>query len=42
MLTCLDKEIIEVNPARYDLRYIKERVMKFGGMKGKITEEDLP
>ena len=42
MLTGLDKEIIEVNPARYDLRYIKERVMKFGGMKGKITEEDLP
>lgn len=42
MLTCLDKEIIEVNPARYDLRYIKERVMKFGGMKGKITKEDLP
>lgn len=42
MLTGLDKEIIEVNPARYDLRYIKERVMKFSGVKGKVSEADLP
>ena len=42
MLTGLDKEIIEVNPARYDLRYIKERVMKFAGVKGEISDSDLP
>ena len=42
MLTGLDKEIIEVNPARYDLRYIKERVMKFTGVTGDVTEKNLP
>lgn len=42
MLTNLDKEIIEVNPARYDLRYIVERVKKFSGIEGKVTEKDIP
>lgn len=41
-LTKLDKEIIEVNLARYDLRYIVERVKKFGGIKGEISEQDIP
>lgn len=42
MLTRLDKEIIEVNPARYDLRYMVERVKKFAGIKGEIKETDIP
>lgn len=42
MLTKLDKEIIEVNPARYDTRYIVERIKKFAGIKGEIKETDLP
>lgn len=42
MLTGLDKEIIEVNPARYDLRYMVERVKKFAGIKGEIKEADIP
>lgn len=42
MLTKLDKEIIEVNPARYDTRYIIERIKKFSGIEGEITKEDLP
>lgn len=42
MLTKLDKEIIEVNPARYDMRYIVERVKKFAGIEGKVTKEKLP
>lgn len=41
-LTKLDKEIIEVNPARYDVRYIIERVKKFSGIKGEITTQDIP
>jgi oleate hydratase len=42
MLTHLDKEIIEVNPTRYDIRYFIERMKKFGGIEGKITKKDLP
>ncbi len=42
MLTKLDKEIIEVNPSRYDLRYIVERVKKFSGIKGEVTENMIP
>ena len=38
----LDKDIIEVNPARFDERYAIERFKKFKGIKGKITEADLP
>lgn len=41
-LTKLDKEIIEVNPARYDVRYIIERIKKFTGIKGEIKETDIP
>ena len=41
-LTGLEKDIIEVNPARYDMRYFKERMMKFSGIKGEITDETLP
>ncbi len=38
----LDKDIIEVNPARFDMRYYIERLKKFQGIKGKFTEADLP
>jgi len=41
-LTHLDKDIIEVNPARYDVRYFVERFKKFGGINGRITKKDLP
>ena len=41
-LTELDKEIIEVNPARYDLRYIVERVKKLSGIEGDVTEKHIP
>lgn len=41
-LTHLDKDIIEVNPARYDMRYFVERFKKAGGIEGKITKKDLP
>lgn len=38
----LDKDIIEVNPSRYDIRYLLERVKRFNGIKGKISASDLP
>jgi Myosin-crossreactive antigen len=38
----LDKDVIEVNPSRYDIRYLLERVKRFNGIKGKITADDLP
>jgi oleate hydratase len=38
----LDKDIIEVNPSRFDIRYIIERAKKFNGIKGAVKEEDLP
>ena len=41
-LTGLDKEIIEVYPAQYDMRYFKQQIMKFNHIKGEITEKDLP
>ena len=41
-LTGLEKDIIEVNPAQYDMRYFKERMMKFAGIEGEITEDVLP
>ena len=41
-LTGLEKDIIEVNPAQYDMRYFKERMMKFSGIQGEITEDALP
>lgn len=42
MLTGLNKEIIEVNPSRYDIRYLVENFKKLSGIKGAITEKDLP
>lgn len=41
-LTGLDKEIIEVNPAQYDMRYFKQHIMKFNAIKGDFTAKDLP
>lgn len=41
-LTGLDKEIIEVHPSQYDMRYFVERMKKFAGIEGEITEDDLP
>ncbi len=41
-LTGLDKEIIEVNPAQYDMRYFKQQIMKFNAIKGDFTSKDLP
>lgn len=38
----LDKDIIEVYPSRYDIRYMLERMKKFAGVKGDVKEEDLP
>jgi oleate hydratase len=38
----LDKDILDVYPSKYDIRYTVERLKKFSGIKGKITEEDLP
>ena len=33
---------IEVNPSRYDIRYLVENFKKLSGIKGIITEKDLP
>jgi oleate hydratase len=41
-LTHLDKDIIEVYPSKYDMRYFLERFKKNGGIEGKVTEKDLP
>ncbi|MGA3289078.1 MAG: oleate hydratase [Candidatus Bathyarchaeia archaeon] len=41
-LTKLDKEILEVFPSRYDIRYTIETFKKNANIKGKITEKDLP
>ena len=41
-LTKLDKDIIEVYPSKYDTRYTIERMKKFAGVKGDMTENDLP
>ncbi|GEO63634.1 oleate hydratase [Companilactobacillus nantensis] len=38
----IDKDVIEVNPSRYDIRYLLERVKRFNGIKGKIKASDLP
>lgn len=38
----LDKDIIEVYPSQYDIRYTVERLKKFAGIKGDVKEEDLP
>lgn len=41
-LTGLEKDIIEVYPAQYDVRFFLERIKKFSGIEGAITEKDLP
>jgi len=38
----LDKDILEVYPSRYDIRYMVEIRKKNMGIKGKFTESDLP
>ncbi|MDR4933075.1 oleate hydratase [Companilactobacillus paralimentarius] len=38
----VDKDVLEVNPSRYDIRYLLERVKRFNGIKGKITPDMLP
>ncbi len=40
-LTKLDKDIIEVYPSRYDIRYLVESIKRNAGIKGKFTEADL-
>lgn len=41
-LTGLDKDIIEVYPSQYDMRYFKERMMKFSNITGAVTDVNLP
>jgi len=43
-LTNLEKDIVEVYPARYDIRYIIERLKKTSGLPllKEITSDDLP
>lgn len=41
-LTGLEKDIIEVYPSQYDIRYFKERMKKFSNIKGDVTDENLP
>lgn len=41
-LTNLDREIIEVYPSQYDIRYFLQRMKKFACIEGDFTEEDLP
>jgi oleate hydratase len=40
-LTKLDKDVIEVYPSRYDIRYIIEGRKKNAGIKREFTEDDL-
>lgn len=41
-LTNLDKDILEVYPSRYDIRYLVESMKRTAGIKGAFTEADLP
>jgi oleate hydratase len=41
-LTRLDKDIIEVNPSRYDIRLLVDMMKRNAGIKGKFTGADLP
>ncbi|WP_300558334.1 oleate hydratase [Companilactobacillus sp.] len=38
----IEKDVIEVNPSRYDIRYLLERVKRFAGIKGDVKPSDLP
>jgi len=37
-----DKKPLEVNPSRYDIRYLLERLKRFQGIHGDVTVADLP
>jgi oleate hydratase len=41
-LTKLDRDVPEVYPSRYDIRCAVGHMKRFGGVKGKFTEADLP
>lgn len=41
-LTGLEKDVLEVYPSRYDIRYMVERIKRFKGIEGPITVNDLP
>ena len=41
-LTKLDRDILEIYPSRYDIRHIVVSMKKFAGIKGELTEADLP
>jgi len=41
-LTGLEKDVLEVYPSRYDVRYMLERAKRFAGIEGPVTEKDLP
>ena len=41
-LTKLDKDVIEVYPSRYDIRYMVEGIKKNAGIRGELTEDVLP
>jgi oleate hydratase len=42
-LTGLEKDVLEVYPSRYDVRYMLERIKRFAGIEGRpITVDDLP
>lgn len=41
-LTGLEKPVIEVYPSQYDIRYFLERMKKFSGIKGEVTEDIFP
>ena len=38
----LEKDVLEVNTSRYDIRYLLERVKRFAGIHGEIKASDLP
>ncbi len=40
-LTKLDKDVIEVYPSRYDIRYMVEGIKKNAGIRGELTEDVL-
>ena len=40
-LTGLEKDVIEVNPSQYDMRYFLQRMKKFSGIEGAIPESGL-
>lgn len=42
-LTGLERDVLEVNPSRYDLRYKVEQIRRFTGIEGRpFTVKDLP